>query len=45
MEKRNIKFNLDTIKEWYNSENEILKQLALQVFLDISKKQLPKRDN
>lgn len=32
MEKRNITINFDKAKEWFNSNNEILKELALQAF-------------
>lgn len=32
MEKRKITINLDKAKEWFNSNNEILKELALQAF-------------
>lgn len=43
MEKRNIELDLNTAKEWYNSDNETLKELALQTFPELKKKQLPKR--
>ena len=45
MEKRNIELDLNTAKEWYSSENETLKELALQTFPELKKKQLPKRWN
>lgn len=32
MEKRNITISLDKAKEWFNSNNETLKELALQAF-------------
>lgn len=32
MEERNITISLDKAKEWFNSNNETLKELALQVF-------------
>lgn len=32
MEKRNITVTLDKAREWYNSENETLKKIALQAF-------------
>lgn len=32
MEKRNVTVTLDKAKEWYNSENESLKEIALQAF-------------
>lgn len=32
MEKRNITITLDKAKEWYNSDNTTLKDLALQAF-------------
>ena len=34
MEKRNLKVGLNTAKEWYKSGNEVLKELALQVFTE-----------
>ena len=34
MEKRNVKISLDTAIEWYNGNNESLKQLALQAFTE-----------
>lgn len=34
MEKRNLKVDLNTAKEWYKSGNEALKELALQVFTE-----------
>lgn len=34
MEKRNLKVDLNTAKEWYKSGNEVLKELALQVFTE-----------
>ena len=43
MEKRNIELDINTAKEWYNSDNETLKELALQTFPELSKKQHPKR--
>lgn len=32
MEERNIVVTLDTAREWFNSNNETLKELALQAF-------------
>lgn len=32
MKERNIKITLDKAREWYNSENESLKEIALQTF-------------
>ena len=32
MEERNIKITLDKAREWYNSDNESLKEIALQAF-------------
>ena len=32
MEERNIKITLDKAKEWYNSGNSALKEIALQAF-------------
>lgn len=32
MEKRNLTVTLDKAREWYNSENETLKKIALQAF-------------
>lgn len=34
MEERNIKISLDTAKEWYNGDNESLRQVALQAFTE-----------
>ena len=34
MEERNIKISLDTAKEWYNGDNESLKQVTLQAFTE-----------
>ena len=34
MEKRTLKVDLNTAKEWYKSGNEALKELALQVFTE-----------
>ena len=34
MEKRNLKVDLNTAKEWYKSSNKALKELALQVFTE-----------
>ena len=34
MEKRNLKIDLNTAKEWYKSGNKALKELALQVFTE-----------
>lgn len=34
MEKRDLKIDLNTAKEWYKSNNEALKELALQVFTE-----------
>lgn len=34
MEERNVKISLDTAKEWYNGDNESLKQVALQAFTE-----------
>lgn len=34
MEKRNLKVDLNTAKEWYKSGNEALRELALQVFTE-----------
>ena len=34
MEKRNVEITLDTAKEWYNGDNESLKQVALQAFTE-----------
>lgn len=32
MKERNITITLDKAREWYNSENETLKNIALQAF-------------
>ena len=32
MEKRNVTVTLEKAKEWYNSDNESLKEIALQAF-------------
>lgn len=32
MEKRNVTVTLEKAKEWYNSNNESLKEIALQAF-------------
>lgn len=43
MEKRKIEINLDTAKEWYHSDNESLKTIALQAFTEEElKNSLPK---
>lgn len=34
MEKRTIEITLETAKEWYNGDNEVLKNLALQTFTE-----------
>lgn len=34
MEKRNLKVDLNTAREWYKSGNETLKELALQIFTE-----------
>ena len=41
MEERIIKININTAKEWYNSDNPSLKEIALQAF---SKKELEQID-
>ena len=32
MEERNVTITIDKAREWYNSENESLKEIALQAF-------------
>ena len=34
MEKRSVEISLDTAKEWYNGDNESLKQIVLQAFTE-----------
>lgn len=42
METRNIKLTLETATRWYNGSDEELKQLALQTYPELGKKELPK---
>lgn len=43
--KRNLSIDYDTAKKWYEGTNEELKQLALETFPELSKKELPKTWN
>ena len=42
METRNVKISLETAQRWYNGTDDELKQLALQTYPEIAKKELPK---
>lgn len=42
MEKRNLQISFEQAKNWYNGTNEELKQLALETFPELAKKELPK---
>lgn len=44
MEKRTIEISLETAKEWYNSDNESLKQVALQAFKEEELKDITYKD-
>lgn len=42
MEKRNLQISYEQAENWYNGTNEELKQLALETFPELGKKELPK---
>lgn len=42
MEKRKLEIDFETAKSYYESGNEALKSIALQVFPELEKKELPK---
>jgi hypothetical protein len=42
METRNVKISLETAQRWYNSTDNELKELAVQTYPEIAKKELPK---
>lgn len=42
METRNIKINLETAERWYNGTDKELKELAVQTYPELAKKELPK---
>ena len=42
METRNVKISLETAKRWYNGTDNELKELAVQTYPEVAKKELPK---
>ena len=42
METRNVKISLETDQRWYNGTDNELKELAVQTYPEIAKKELPK---
>jgi hypothetical protein len=42
METRNVKISLETAQRWYNGTDNELKELAVQTYPELSKKELPK---
>lgn len=42
METRNVKISLETAQRWYNGTDNELKELAVQTYPEIAKKELPK---
>ena len=42
METRNVKISLETAQRWHNGTDNELKQLALQTYPELAKKELPK---
>jgi hypothetical protein len=42
METRNVKISLETAQRWYNGTDNELKELALQTYPELAKKELPK---
>ena len=42
METRNVKISLETATRWYNGTDKELKELALQTYPELAKKELPK---
>lgn len=42
METRNVKISLETAQRWYNSTDNELKELAVQTYPELAKKELPK---
>jgi len=43
METRNVKISLQTATRWYNGTDNELKELAIQTYPELAKKELPKR--
>jgi len=42
MEKRNLKISFETATRWYNGTDNELKELAVQTYPELAKKELPK---
>jgi hypothetical protein len=42
METRNVKISLETAQRWYNGTDNELKELAVQTYPEVAKKELPK---
>jgi hypothetical protein len=42
METRNVKISLETAQRWYNGTENELKELAVQAYPEVAKKELPK---
>lgn len=42
METRNVKISLETATRWYNGTDNELKELAIQTYPELAKKELPK---
>jgi hypothetical protein len=42
METRNVKISLETAQRWYNGTDKELKELAVQTYPELAKKELPK---
>jgi hypothetical protein len=42
METRNVKISLEMATRWYNGTDKELKELAIQTYPEIAKKELPK---
>ena len=42
METRNVKISLETATRWHNGTDKELKELALQTYPELAKKELPK---
>jgi hypothetical protein len=42
MQTRNVKISLETAQRWYNGTDNELKELAVQTYPEIAKKELPK---
>jgi hypothetical protein len=43
METRSVKISLETAQRWYNGTDKELKELALQTYPEVAKKELPKK--